>query len=61
MEFFPPNTLDEQPDRNAFRERWYAAHLVTMQERPCTRPQPTNGTCTGSSSFPPSIRRPLCI
>jgi hypothetical protein len=38
MDFFPPNALDEQPGRDAFRERWYAAHFVAMQERPLYPP-----------------------
>jgi hypothetical protein len=34
MEFFPPGALADQPELHTFRARWYAPHLLSMQERP---------------------------
>jgi hypothetical protein len=32
--YFPPAVFESRPDRNAFIERWYSAHLLALEEEP---------------------------
>src|SRR5262245_24398517 len=34
IDFFPPYVFDENPEHHAFREMWYASHLLAMNEGP---------------------------
>ena len=60
MEFFPPGALDDRPHLHAFRDRWYVAHLLAMQERPL------NSSVADQSAvyrllFLPTFRQPSVV
>lgn len=38
MIFFPPKSLDDNPDCNQVRHNWYSSHLLAMQEQPLYPP-----------------------
>lgn len=38
MDFFPPNSLDSNPELDEFSRRWYERHLMVMEEQPLYPP-----------------------